>query len=80
MTRRAQSSYEYCDRLEEGNSVRSAVDLAGKSIASVFSDTIRSFPGGANGVNYADWGPADLSVFGTTAFPPTRCCTTSPMQ
>ena len=63
------SSYEYCDKLEEGNSVRSAVDLAGKSIASVFSDTIRKFPGGSNGVNYADWGPADLSVFGTAAFP-----------
>ncbi len=51
------SSYDYCDKLEEGSSLRSAVDLAGKSIADVFRDTIRTFPGGAGGVNYADWGP-----------------------
>ena len=63
------NSYEYCLRQEEGNTKRSALDLAGKSIASVFQDLIRPFPGGANGVNYANWGPSDLGVFGTAAFP-----------
>ena len=64
------SSYEYCDRREEGYSVRSVVDLAGKSIATVMRDTIRTFPGGANGVNYADWGPANpVAAFGSAAFP-----------
>jgi hypothetical protein len=63
------SSYDFCDGYELGSSTRSAVDIAGRSIASVFSDTIRQFPGSANGVAYANWGPADLSVFGSATFP-----------
>ncbi len=63
-------SYEYCERREEGYSVRNVVDLSGKSIATVFRDTIRTFPGGANGVNYADWGPANpVAAFGSATFP-----------
>lgn len=62
--------YNFCDKREEGVSVRSAVDLTGKSIADVFRDTIRKFPGGASGVNYANWGPADLTAaFGSAMFP-----------
>ena len=64
------SVYNFCDKREEGVSVRSAVDLTGKPIADVFRDTIRKFPGGINGVNYADWGPSDLAAaFGSAVFP-----------
>ncbi len=64
------SSYEFCDRREEGYSVRSVVDLAGKPIAGVLRDTVRRFPGGANGVAYTEWGPADpAAAYGSAAFP-----------
>ena len=41
------SSYDYCDGLEKGTGVRSAVDIAGQSLATVIADKIRSFPGAA---------------------------------
>lgn len=63
------STYNYCDGLEKGRTVRSAVDLAGQSLASVFTNKIRSYPGGSGGVAYANWGPSDPASFGTAAFP-----------
>ncbi len=63
------STYEYCNGFEEGSSTRNAVDLSGQSIATVFTNTIKAFPGGAGGVAYADWGPSDVSVFGSATFP-----------
>lgn len=63
------SNYDFCHGFEVGTSARSAVDLAGQSIATVVAERIRNFPGGASGVNYADWGPANLAAFGNASFP-----------
>jgi hypothetical protein len=63
------SSYNYCDGLEKGRTVRSSVDLAGQHVADVFANKIRTFPGGTSGVAYANWGPTDLTAFGTASFP-----------
>lgn len=62
------NTYDYCDGYESGISARTSVDLAGKSLRSV-TETIRTAPGSQLGVSYADWGPTDLSLLGTTAFP-----------
>jgi hypothetical protein len=63
------ASYNHCDGAEKGRSARRAVDLAGQSIATVFTGKIRPYPGGANGVAYADWGPRDPASFGSASFP-----------
>ena len=63
------STYEFCQRREEGATRRVAVDISGQSIASVFANKIRTFPGGANGVDYANWGPSDPAAFGGATFP-----------
>lgn len=63
------SSYTYCDGYEKGTTVRSAVDIAGQTLVSLLTNRIRTMPGGASGVNFADWGPADLSLLGTATFP-----------
>ena len=63
------SNYNYCNGFEKGTSVRAAVDIAGQTLASVVTTKIRVMPGGAGGVNYADWGPADLSLLGSATFP-----------
>lgn len=63
------ATYNYCDGFEKGRTVRNVVDLAGQGIASVFTNKIRSYPGGANGVAYANWGPNDPAAFGAANFP-----------
>lgn len=63
------SSYNYCDGYEKGTTVRSAVDIAGQTLLSVLTSRIRTVPGSASGVNFADWGPADLSLLGSATFP-----------
>ncbi len=63
------SSYNYCDGYEKGTTVRSSLDIAGQTLLSVLTTRIRTMPGGASGVNFADWGPADLSRLGTATFP-----------
>lgn len=63
------STYNVCDGLERGRSSRSVVDLAGQSLATVFTK-IRALPGGANGLAYASWGPANpADAFGAATFP-----------
>jgi len=63
------SSYNVCDGLEKGRSVRTVADLAGQTLASVFTK-IRAMPGGANGLAYANWGPAvPAEAFGGATFP-----------
>jgi trimeric autotransporter adhesin len=64
------SSYNFCDGFEKGTSLRRAsIDITGQTLASVLTDRIRVLPGGNSGVNFADWGPSDLSLLGTAAFP-----------
>jgi trimeric autotransporter adhesin len=64
------SSYNFCDGYEKGTSVRRAsIDIAGQTLTSVLTERIRVLPGGTNGVNFADWGPSDLSLLGSAAFP-----------
>jgi trimeric autotransporter adhesin len=62
------SQYDYCDRFEEGTSVRSATDIAGRTLRSVI-ETIRAFPGADSGVAFASFGPANLDLLGTATFP-----------
>ncbi|HEY9107808.1 MAG TPA: hypothetical protein VIN58_14100 [Roseateles sp.] len=62
-------SYNVCDGLEKGRSARTVADLAGQTLASVFTK-IRALPGGANGLAYANWGPASpAEAFGGATFP-----------
>ena len=62
--------YNYCDGFEKGTTQRSAsVDIAGQTLASVLTSRIRMMPGGASGVNFSDWGPADLGLLGAATFP-----------
>lgn len=63
------STYNYCKNGEIGSSTRSLVDVSGQGIASVFTNTIRTFPGSASGLAYGAWGPADLGLFGSATFP-----------
>jgi hypothetical protein len=64
------SSYNFCDGYEKGTSLRhGSVDIAGQSMATVLTERIRVLPGGSGGVNFADWGPSDLSLLGTATFP-----------
>ena len=63
------STYNYCDNVEKGVSVRTGIDISGQTLASVVTTKIRSFPGEDSGVAYANWGPANLSLLGNVAFP-----------
>ena len=63
------SNYNYCDGFEKGTSVRSVVDISGQTPASVLTTKIRTVAGGSSGVNFADWGPADLTILGNATFP-----------
>ena len=63
------SNYNYCNGFEKGTSVRSAVDIAGQTLASVVTTKIRVMPGGSGGVLYANWGPVDLGLLGNASFP-----------
>jgi trimeric autotransporter adhesin len=63
------TTYNYCDGYEKGTTVRSALDITGQTLVSVLTNRIRALPGGSSGVNFADWGPADLSLLGSATFP-----------
>lgn len=63
------STYDYCDKASVGVSTRVELDVSGKPIADVVSQTLRKFPGGLDGVSFANWGPADLALLGTAKFP-----------
>ena len=63
------SAYNYCDNTELGTSVRRLVDISGKALVDVVRDQIRTFPGGSSGVSFANWGAADLGLYGTATFP-----------
>lgn len=63
------SSYDYCDKREEGVSQRVAQDISGKTLRSVIENTVRAFPGGDSNVSYANFGPADLNLLGSAVFP-----------
>ena len=66
---RGRSTYDYCDKHEEGVSTRTALDIAGQTLVSVVSNKIRVFPGDDGGVPYASWGPANLNLLGNATFP-----------
>jgi hypothetical protein len=63
------SDFNYCDSTVLGTTVRRLVDISGKALVDVVRDQIRSFPGSANGVSFATWGPADLGLYGAATFP-----------
>ena len=63
------SAYDYCDGYERGTNSRTVVDITGRTLASVITGQIRTFPGDDNGVAYADWGPTDLGLLGNVTFP-----------
>lgn len=62
-------TYNFCDSLEQGNGLRKTVDISGRSMLAVVRDLIRSFPGSSQGIAYANWGPADLGLYGSAVFP-----------
>jgi hypothetical protein len=61
-------NYSYCDGFEQGSTTRSMVDIGGQTLAGIVT-RMRSFPGGIDGVSYAQWGPANLGLLGTARFP-----------
>lgn len=63
------SDYQFCNNLEAGSSVRRVVDISGRSLQTVVRDMIHTFPGGAQGVAFANWGPSNLSLYGSATFP-----------
>ncbi|WP_157118707.1 hypothetical protein [Azohydromonas lata] len=63
-------TYSYCAGMEQGASWHSSVDVSGKTLLEVVT-RLRGFPGSADGVPYAQWGPSDLKLLGTTAKFPT---------
>lgn len=63
------SSYDFCGHWELGTSVRSEVDISGRPLQGVVARQIRSFPGAYDGVDFARWGPQDLSLLGKATFP-----------
>lgn len=63
------SDYQFCNQLELGTTVRRVVDIAGRSLQTVVRDMIRTFPGSAQGVAFANWGPANLALYGSATFP-----------
>ena len=63
------NSYDFCDGYERGTTVLTNQDIAGQTLAGVLTDRIRSYPGGANGVPYSQWGPANLALLGTGTLP-----------
>jgi hypothetical protein len=63
------SSYDFCNQRETGLSQRRLEDISGQPMADVVAGRIRSFPGNASGVSYANWGPADLGLYGSATFP-----------
>lgn len=64
------NSSDFCNGRETSNAQRRLEDIAGQTIASVVADKIRSFPGGSSGNTYANWGPANLGLYGSATFPP----------
>lgn len=63
------NDYEFCNKLEAGTSVRRVVDIGGRPMTDVVRNMIRNFPGSAQGIAYANWGPSDLQLFGSASFP-----------
>jgi len=63
------SAYQFCNNLEAGSTVRRVVDISGRSLQTVVRDMIRNFPGSAQGVAFANWGPTDLGTYGSATFP-----------
>ncbi|MDO9074183.1 MAG: hypothetical protein Q7U73_13055 [Rubrivivax sp.] len=63
------SDYAFCNNLEAGSSVRRIVDIGGREMQDVVRNMIRNFPGAAQGVAFADWGPADVGLYGSARFP-----------
>ena len=61
--------YDYCDGYERGASVRTGIDIAGQTLASVITTKIRTYPGEDSGVAFANWGPANLDLLGGATFP-----------
>lgn len=61
--------YDFCDGWEVGSSVRRAEDVSGQDMAFVLTDKIRSFPGAASGVSFAQFGPADTAPLAGRVFP-----------
>ncbi|MDP1902323.1 MAG: hypothetical protein Q8K96_18025 [Rubrivivax sp.] len=67
-------AYDFCNKFAEGVLQRSALDIAGQTLQNVVSLRIRAFPAGSeesgeNGVDFVNWGPADLGLLGGGSFP-----------
>jgi hypothetical protein len=63
------SDYNYGDGLETGSGIRRVEDISGQTLQKVVRAKIRRFPGSTSGVAFANWGPSDLTAYGTATFP-----------
>jgi hypothetical protein len=61
--------YNYSNGLEVGIGIRRVEDISGQTLQQIASAKIRRFPGSVNGVTFANWGPSNLSAYGTATFP-----------
>lgn len=61
--------YNYGDGFEIGTGIRRVEDISGDTLEHVVRAKIRRFPGTVSGVTFANWGPSNLSTYGTATFP-----------
>ena len=59
---------DYCDGRSADRNSRAAVSIDGRLMSEIVA-VFRKFPGSDAGVAYADWGPTNLSLLGTSTFP-----------
>jgi trimeric autotransporter adhesin len=59
----------YCEGRSIDRTSRSTVNIDGRLISEIVA-AMRKLPGSDAGVAYADWGPANLALLGTSTFPP----------
>ena len=61
--------YNYGDGFEVGSGIRRVEDISSWTLEQIVRTKIRRFPGSASGVAYVNWGPSNLSAYGTATFP-----------
>lgn len=61
--------YNFGDGLEVGTSIRRVEDISSWTLEQIVRAKIRRFPGSSGGVAFANWGPSNLSAYGTATFP-----------
>lgn len=60
---------DYCEGRSSDRNSRATLNIDGRLLSDIVA-AVRKLPGSDAGVAYADWGPANLALLGTSTFPP----------